>query len=220
MEKKIKETKNIDPEFFGKYFWFIIHLVNILTHNDKTLINDFKIFIKTLACLIPCCKCRNHFKQNLKKITLKKYIKSGNILKWSFDMHNLVNKQLNKKKYNYKNYIKKFNAVIEKKEATSLYFWHVIHLICFSVPKNLSHVKKNIIKKFINSICNILHGFKYIELFKKHNKGICKYKQRDELINWSYKLHNKLNLLTMKKKYNFNKYVSRYEDNRLIKTLE
>jgi len=113
---------NMDPKIWGESFWNTIHYIAINYPNnpsdeDKT---NVKIFFVSLSNLLPCEKCRHHYKLNLIKYPLSDKILSSkmNLFKWTNDLHNEVNILTGKNKmtlddaYSYyisnksKNYIK------------------------------------------------------------------------------------------------------------------
>jgi hypothetical protein len=56
-----------------------------------------KEFYESLAYLIPCSICREHYKNHLISHPLTPYLDSRkDLLKWTIDIHNSVNKMLNK----------------------------------------------------------------------------------------------------------------------------
>ena len=76
--------------------------------------------------VIPCEECRKHLRENLKNQPLvinkntDRSIDSNNlfIFEWSCNLHNLVNKQLNKPVYNYckslyYKYLDNYNSIYE-----------------------------------------------------------------------------------------------------------
>jgi len=115
-------SDNMDPKIWGESFWNTIHYIAINYPNnpsdeDKT---NVKIFFVSLSNLLPCEKCRHHYKLNLIKYPLSDKILSSkmNLFKWTNDLHNEVNILTGKNKmtlddaYSYyisnksKNYIK------------------------------------------------------------------------------------------------------------------
>jgi hypothetical protein len=62
---------------------------------DKTRKNIYKSFISCLQYILICSKCRAHLQENLSQDHIDSYIKNGNLLLWSINLHNIVNKSLN-----------------------------------------------------------------------------------------------------------------------------
>jgi len=64
------------------------------TYTDKKCAKEF---YESLAFLIPCAICREHYKEHLSKNPLTPYLDSRkDLLKWTIDTHNAVNKMLGK----------------------------------------------------------------------------------------------------------------------------
>ena len=108
----------------------MIHFFSANLKKDK--INIYIEFIKTLMYVIPCEECRKHLRENLKNQPLvinknkehfphnSQSVESDNlsIFKWSCNLHNLVNQQLNKPVYNYckslyYKYLDNYNSIYE-----------------------------------------------------------------------------------------------------------
>jgi hypothetical protein len=87
------------PNVWGPFFWHTIHIVALgypknPTYTDKKCAKEF---YESLAHLIPCSICRQHYKENLDKNPLTPYLDSRkDLLKWTIDIHNTVNKMLGK----------------------------------------------------------------------------------------------------------------------------
>jgi hypothetical protein len=95
----------ITTKIWGPYGWKYFHFVALAyplnpTEEDKINYYNFYIFFgKTL----PCQNCINNYNEHLQKYPLTNNILStkDTLLKWTIDIHNEVNKKLDKKIYNY-----------------------------------------------------------------------------------------------------------------------
>jgi hypothetical protein len=90
----------IHPHIFGPYIWASIHLICLGAPKDMTAnaLEKYKRFFNLLPSVLPCQNCANHLSKNLKKLPLDNSINSASALfDWSVQLHNIVNKQLNKK---------------------------------------------------------------------------------------------------------------------------
>ena len=83
------------PEIWGKHAWITIHCVASdypinPTNQDR---NNYRNFYMSLPNVLPCAKCRNNLAIHLKKIPLTDYDLStrSTLLKWTIDLHNIVN---------------------------------------------------------------------------------------------------------------------------------
>ena len=101
----------ITPEIFGPDLWNSIHLIclgapdNFLNISSK---NDYLMFFRSLGTVIPCYECKKHY---LNELIEHPPILETNItlFKWSVDLHNRVNKRLNKKELHYEEALKYWN---------------------------------------------------------------------------------------------------------------
>lgn len=89
----------LPPSVWGPFFWHTIHIVALgypknPTYTDK---KSAKEFFESLAFLIPCAICRQHYSEHLVKNPITPYLDSRkDLLKWTVDIHNQVNKMLGK----------------------------------------------------------------------------------------------------------------------------
>lgn len=86
---------------WGPGLWHALHTMSFNypvhpTNDDK---KHYREFILQLRWVLPCGKCRDNFVNNIKKLPLKmKNMKSrDSFSKYVYDLHELINKMLNKK---------------------------------------------------------------------------------------------------------------------------
>ncbi len=103
---------NIPPTVWGPFFWMTIHIV-ALGYSSKpnyTEKRSAKQFFESLANLIPCPVCREHYKQHITKNPIVPHLDNRtDLFKWTVDLHNAVNVSLGKPKWTVEesiNYIK------------------------------------------------------------------------------------------------------------------
>lgn len=84
----------MDPEFWGAPFWRLMHVL-VRDHYDP---NDTPHLINILGKdLLPCSKCRRHFKVRLKRRKVPSRRNSPRILqRWLIGLHNEVNAEKRK----------------------------------------------------------------------------------------------------------------------------
>ncbi len=89
----------MNPNIWGPHAWFLIHSV-CLNYPDNPTDEDKKRYINfftSLQAILPCQPCRKHFKQNMKKYDIKKYLNNKKaLLEWCLKIQNCVRKQNNK----------------------------------------------------------------------------------------------------------------------------
>jgi len=89
----------ISTAVWGPLFWTTISIVCLgypkkPTYGDKKAMKEF---FESLQYLLPCGKCREHYKQLLVKHPITPHIdRRDDIFKYSVMLHNEVNKSLNK----------------------------------------------------------------------------------------------------------------------------
>ena len=90
------------PSVWGPFFWHTIHIVAIgypknPTYTDKKCAKEF---YESLAFLLPCSVCRDHYKEHLSKNPLTPFLDSRtDLIKWTVAIHNKVNVSLGKKEW-------------------------------------------------------------------------------------------------------------------------
>lgn len=95
------------PDIWGKHLWYSIHFI-ALDYSEKPSEEEKKQyfdFFSNLHKVIPCFECSKHYEQNIKTLPLTtEYLKNNDkLFEWTVKLHNLVNKQLNKKEMSLKN---------------------------------------------------------------------------------------------------------------------
>jgi len=86
---------NIPPSVWGPFFWLTMHIAALGYPNNPTYTDKLaaKQFFESLANLIPCPVCREHYKAHLTRFPLTPSIDSRkDLFKWTVDIHNEVNK--------------------------------------------------------------------------------------------------------------------------------
>lgn len=121
-------------DIIGPGIWHVIHMLSLNATTDITK-ESFILTINTLCNNFGCDSCKPHFRQFIDDHPFKnywhiEYKKEGDygFFKWSWELHNSVNKRLLKKHvsfedalFKYKNYIckdcdkdKKLNPILVK----------------------------------------------------------------------------------------------------------
>ena len=92
---------------WGSPAWLFLHSIALNypknpTYTDKI---NMKTFFETVGKVLPCNSCKKHYMDNIKKLPIQLNSKDE-LVKWTIDFHNLVNKILGKR-------------IISEKEALS-----------------------------------------------------------------------------------------------------
>jgi cbb3-type cytochrome oxidase subunit 3 len=130
-----------NPSLWGPSLWNSIHYIALgypENNPSDNISSKYVQFFKSLSVVIPCDECKIHFNQML--INYPPNLKSKETLfKWSVDIHNLVNKRLNKKELTYEEAIVHLlNPITKYNKATeiNIYFnnlWFYIFIILFFI---------------------------------------------------------------------------------------
>ena len=99
----------MDPSIWGPKLWFFIHSLALNFPDNPTYqdIRHFEEFFNSLKFIIPCEKCRMHYKIRLEKAPIVNFLKNSDTLfKYTVDLHNDVNKSLGKRIYSYEEVVK------------------------------------------------------------------------------------------------------------------
>jgi hypothetical protein len=95
----------ITQNTWGPYAWKFLHIVALAYPNNPSEEKKIKYlqFYTVLGDILPCSICSNHYKEMLINFPLNDIVLScrENLLKWTIDIHNEVNKSLNKKVLTY-----------------------------------------------------------------------------------------------------------------------
>lgn len=151
----------ISPDKWGVHGWKFIHHValgypNLPSNNDK---KNYKNFFMIIGNVLPCNICNEHYNAHLLIYPLTDTVlsKKINLINWTIDMHNAVNKINKKKIYGYtealeiirNNYENNYkispiiknslpnnlsinnNSSINNKKNTNLYLYVIIVILVF-----------------------------------------------------------------------------------------
>ena len=132
----------MDPTVWGPKLWFVIHTIalnypNNPTYEDKRVMEEF---FNNLKSIIPCDKCRIHYRQRLERNPIINYLDNKeSIFRYTINLHNQVNKSLNKKIYSYDEVVQIYkehynkDAVEKEKQLSFFKRWinikHVIAVV-------------------------------------------------------------------------------------------
>mgnify|MGYP001195412702 FL=1 len=140
----------MQPYIWGKYLWTSIHYISLgyPENPSKEEQNDYKEFFENLFRVIPCYTCSENYKDHLQKLPITPQVlqNTKSLFKWTVEVHNLVNKSLNKRLLSYEEAYQLYTKVHEKNNQ--------FMIDCFS---NLSN--KNTSKLMISNTWMIFLNF-------------------------------------------------------------
>ena len=96
------------PAVWGPIFWMTMHIVTLgyphlpTEEEQKAAIN----FFESLQYMIPCPICKEHYKANLEKLPVRDVVADKQtLIRWLFNMHNLINTQLGKSEITWQEFV-------------------------------------------------------------------------------------------------------------------
>jgi hypothetical protein len=111
---------HLPPTVWGPFFWHTMHIVAIgyskhPTYTDKKCAKEF---YESLVFLIPCSICREHYKEHLTNKPITPFLDSReDLLKWTIDIHNKVNKLTNKPQWTEAEVLRYYERLGERKRS-------------------------------------------------------------------------------------------------------
>jgi hypothetical protein len=113
---------------WGPGAWHFLHTIsfNYPVHPTAKEKKEYRDFVLSMVHVLPCGKCRENLKKNFKKLplTMKKMKSRATFSRYIYDLHELINKMLNKKsglsyeqvKYRYEHFRARCTQPLEKKK--------------------------------------------------------------------------------------------------------
>ena len=104
---------NLDPNIWGPNGWFFCDSICLSYPNNPTKKQkeQYNNFFNSLEYVLPCMKCRIHFKEFIERFPLNDHILSHKkyLIMWLLHAHNNVNKINNKNEIKLKEYYDYYN---------------------------------------------------------------------------------------------------------------
>ena len=104
----------MDTRVWGPHAWEFIHTVSFAYPENPTFQDRerYTTFFHSLAHVLPCPTCRNHFNKLLHNdLPISKHLGSQEALsRWAVDAHNIVNERLGKPTLDYDFVKEKFHS--------------------------------------------------------------------------------------------------------------
>lgn len=157
MSKKILVLKN---EIWGPMTWHMIHNFSIKSKNNNCML----ILIKTLGYILPCPTCKKHYNYLINDIYKldEKDSNKNNMIKYLYDVHNIINDNLDK------NIKISYNKSIElnKKTNNSKFIFLIVSIYTNINYNNISFNEFDKIYNFLICFLNNYPSKKLNEKFK------------------------------------------------------
>lgn len=119
----------MEPEVWGPPAWTFLHSVT-LNYPENPTIKDkenYNNFFNLLGEILPCDKCKRHYKENIKEMPIKLESREE-ITEWLFNIHNKVNESNGKSLYKYDDFINKYSYMYDR-QRKYLYMIIIVTII-------------------------------------------------------------------------------------------
>jgi hypothetical protein len=201
----------MDTKYWGPAGHKLLHsIAYCYSFNDyQEDINKNKIisFFNSIYHILPCIYCRRSYKEYIKDIPLRSFLKKSsknNMFKWIYLIHNKINDKLRKQGYlsqknpKYETVLSKYNKYVKKIKNCSIIGWEFLYSIVFDYPQysfELSKTRYNGYIIFFTNLQYLLPCKKVRNIYKNHLE---KYpieenmKTRNDFKKWLYKFEQKL----------------------------
>lgn len=139
------------PDIWGPHFWNMISAIALSYPEEADMKHqqDITAFLTSLQPVLPCEKCREHYKQNLEKFPLSQAVAGRqDLIKWVVDVRNSIN-QMNGKKvlsYHEGEYHMKRNLYGRQWDKTHLMFGMAGMIGVLWILKTKTKIFKNLLK--------------------------------------------------------------------------
>jgi hypothetical protein len=108
---------HLPPEVWGPIFWATFHLTS-MAYPDKPTYTEkraAKEFFNSMAHLLPCPVCREHFKEILTAMPVDSWLDDRRSLtEWVWMLHNRVNARLGKAEITQAEFMERYKEMAER----------------------------------------------------------------------------------------------------------
>ena len=129
----VSPKNSIPPPFWGPYFWKVIHLTAYAYPDNPTKVDkeNYQTFYVSLMKVLPCDTCSEDAQREIIKTDWDKtLLNRENLLKWTYNFHDTVNKKLEKTSPTFEDFTNNILKSPEPpKDNTSFYICTIIILI-------------------------------------------------------------------------------------------
>lgn len=125
----LDKIDSIDTKYWGKHTWIFLNSI-ALTYNVNNK-DEYVKFLNQLQYVLPCNKCRDHFKKNLLTLTDNDLKNKESLLNWLMKVRNTI-------------YVEQKRPIITKedtikeifdnsKDTTNIKNYYIVFLIGFVI---------------------------------------------------------------------------------------
>jgi hypothetical protein len=114
--------KNIDPNLWGSSLWTFLHYLSLSYPEDPTTDEQELVYnyLSSMQKIIPCEKCRKNFNKHLDSMEVEVLLTRDNLVRWLFNVHNLVNADTGKSQFSYDDFIKKYSITYKEQQENKV----------------------------------------------------------------------------------------------------
>lgn len=118
--KKTLGMHNLNPRIWGPALWLVLHSISFAYPENPTQEHRYahRMFLKNMAGVLPCARCRGHFREFLNRAEspgapkgslLEAALRSKKrLIAWTLELHNAVNKRNNASEINEERLFEKY----------------------------------------------------------------------------------------------------------------
>lgn len=101
-------------DHWGPYLWGFIHSITIIDYEiNETYNKNIREVLRELRDCFPCPTCKETYKKYIDKLDGLDMKQPMVLFEWSVDLHNEVNRKLNKPEWAYEMALMKWSKKIE-----------------------------------------------------------------------------------------------------------
>lgn len=117
----------MQPDVWGPPAWTFLHTITLNYPENPTIKEkeNYSTFFNLLTEILPCDRCKAHYKKNIKEYPIKLDSKEE-LTKWLFDIHNKVNESNGKEIYDYDDFIEKYSEMYNPNEKRRYLLYMII----------------------------------------------------------------------------------------------
>lgn len=107
----------MDAAIWGPSFWTSLHFISMSFPDQPTSAEKkaHQVFLKSVADILPCSVCQQHFEDHLKQTNWEIALQSKkSYMIWLHDIHNKVNEVNHKPLMNYNDMLKMYQSAIDQ----------------------------------------------------------------------------------------------------------
>lgn len=131
----------MNPDIWGPHAWIFLHTITLAYPQNPTYVDksNYKLFFNNLGSILPCDKCKIHYKENLQTFPLTDDIldSKDKLVKWLINIHNNVNKRNNKKMMSYDSVLDKYYHMYKPKSNYMYLVYFVVFILLLIGIKKL-----------------------------------------------------------------------------------